>query len=87
VEDLRNLEVVALPQGGEAGLDDPALEVLGVVTDVIEGGGGQLLELRLSSGAAGEAGRLSLVPFRAEFFGEVSPRRGRALLLTRWILE
>ncbi|MDR1909315.1 MAG: ribosome maturation factor RimM, partial [Spirochaetaceae bacterium] len=25
VEDLRNLEVVALPQGGEAGLDDPAL--------------------------------------------------------------
>jgi 16S rRNA processing protein RimM len=69
VEDLRGVQVV------EAG------EVLGTVTDVVEGGNGALLEIQLSSG------ELRLVPFRSEFFGEVDPVKGRAVLLNRWILE
>jgi 16S rRNA processing protein RimM len=56
-------------------------EVLGQVTDVLEGGGGDLVEMRLPSG------ELRLVPFRKEFFGDVSPEQGRAVLLCRWILE
>jgi 16S rRNA processing protein RimM len=59
----------------------PDGEALGEVTDVLEGGGGDLVEMRLSSG------ELRLVPFRKEFFGDVSPERGRAVLLRRWILE
>ncbi|MDR0760410.1 MAG: ribosome maturation factor RimM [Treponema sp.] len=56
-------------------------EVLGRVADVLEGGGGELVEVRLPSG------ELRLVPFRKEFFGDVSPEQGRAVLLCRWILE
>jgi 16S rRNA processing protein RimM len=56
-------------------------EVLGQVADVLEGGGGELVEVRLPSG------ELHLVPFRKEFFGEVSPEQGRAVFLCRWILE
>jgi 16S rRNA processing protein RimM len=56
-------------------------EVLGRVTDILEGGGGSLVEVRIPSG------ELRLVPFRKEFFGEVSPEQGRAVLLRRWILE
>lgn len=56
-------------------------EVLGRVADVLEGGGGELVEVRLTSG------ELRLVPFRKEFFGDVSPEQGRAVLLCRWILE
>jgi 16S rRNA processing protein RimM len=73
VEDLRGLRVTA--DSGENG------EVLGTVTDVLEAGGGQLLELRLPGG------ELRLVPCRAEVFGEVDPAKGRAVLLNRWILE
>jgi 16S rRNA processing protein RimM len=72
VEDLRGLSVVA---SGEDGV------VLGTVSDVLEAGGGQLLELWLPSGET------RLVPFRDEFFGEVDPAKGRAVLLRRWILE
>jgi 16S rRNA processing protein RimM len=70
VEDLRGLPV-ALPGGEQAG----------EITDVIEGGGGFLIELKLPSGA------LRLVPFRDEFFGDVNPGEQRIVLLERWILE
>jgi 16S rRNA processing protein RimM len=70
VEDLRGLEVV-----------DEAGESLGRVADVLEGGGGDLVELRLPGGG------LRLIPFRKEFFGEISLERRRAVLLTRWIIE
>jgi 16S rRNA processing protein RimM len=70
VEDLRGMRVTA-PDG----------EALGTVTDVLEGGGGDLLEMRLPSG------ELRLVPFRGEFFGAVEIEKGRAVLLQRWILE
>jgi 16S rRNA processing protein RimM len=70
VEDLRRLPVVF--PGGE-----PA----GEIADVIEGGGGFLIELRLPTGD------LRLVPFRNEFFGDVDIEGRRVVLLERWILE
>lgn len=86
VEDLRGIRVVA---GGAPpptdGAEESACagdgEALGTVTDVLEGGGGELLEIRLPSG------ELRLAPFRSEFFGEVNPEKGLAVLLQRWILD
>jgi 16S rRNA processing protein RimM len=74
VEDLRGMEVAAATDSGE-------IEILGSITDVVEGGGGDLIELRLPGGEK------RFIPFRGEFFGEVSPEKGRAILLARWILE
>ncbi|MDR3170048.1 MAG: ribosome maturation factor RimM [Treponema sp.] len=73
VEDLRGLEVVGLfAEEGEV--------VLGCINNVIEGGGGSLVEIRLPSG------ELKLVPFRNEFFGDISLERGRAVLREPWVL-
>jgi 16S rRNA processing protein RimM len=69
IEDLKGLEVW---EGEEA---------LGLINDVLEGGGGSLVELRLKTGET------RLVPFRNEFFGELDLKGGRARLLCRWILE
>jgi 16S rRNA processing protein RimM len=71
VEDLKGLAVLAL---GDS-------DVLGHITDILEGGNGSLAELRLLSG------ELKLVPFRNEFFGEISTEEGRIILLEPWILE
>lgn len=54
---------------------------VGEITDVLEGGGAQLVELRT------EAGELKLVPFRSEFWGTVDTRARTATLLSGWILE
>jgi 16S rRNA processing protein RimM len=70
IDDLRDIAVVTR-EG----------EVLGRVTDVLEGGGGDLVELRLPSG------ELRLIPFRRDFFGDVNPETRRAVLLQRWIIE
>ncbi|MFP3090633.1 ribosome maturation factor RimM [Treponema sp. TIM-1] len=70
IEDLRGIPVTL--QTGET---------VGEITDVLEGGGGFLVEVRLP------AGELRLIPFRNEFFGEVDPEKQRVLLLARWILE
>jgi 16S rRNA processing protein RimM len=71
VEDLKGLELTAADNG----------EVLGRITDVVEGGGGELAEVRLNSGES------RMVPFRKEFFGEINLETGKAALLERWILE
>jgi 16S rRNA processing protein RimM len=73
VEDLKGLAVIAA--------DSPSDEALGHITDILEGGNGELAELRLLSG------ELRLVPFRNEFFGDISIEKGRVVLLERWILE
>jgi 16S rRNA processing protein RimM len=70
VEDLRGL-----PVRNDRG------EILGEILNVLEGGNGQLIELRLPGG------ELRLVPFIREFFGEVDPEQGRAVLLHEWVLE
>jgi len=70
VEDLKGLSVTA-PDG----------EIVGHVTDIVEGGGGELAEIRLNNG------ELKLVPFRQEFFSEISLEKGMATLQNVWILE
>jgi 16S rRNA processing protein RimM len=73
VEDLRGLAVIAgdSQNGG----------ILGHITDIVEGGGGDLVEIRLSTG------EFKFVPFRNEFFAPVDLKSGRVRLLERWILE
>jgi 16S rRNA processing protein RimM len=56
-------------------------ENIGAILDIIEGGGGELAEIELSNGEK------KLVPFRKEFFSEISPQQGRVVLQNLWILE
>jgi 16S rRNA processing protein RimM len=70
IEDLKGLRV----------FDSDGKE-RGTVHDVLEGGGGQLVEICLPHG------EFKFVPFRNEFFGEVSLERKEIKLLNCWILE
>ena len=70
VEDLKGLEVVS--RKGES---------LGHILNVVEGGGGDLVEVKLLSSA------MRLVPFRKEFFGDVNLEEGKIVLLEPWILD
>jgi 16S rRNA processing protein RimM len=80
IEDLLGLEVFARfpPEKDNSGLQE---EPIGSVANVVEGGGGFLVEILLPSG------KKKLVPFRDEFFGPVDPAAGRMELLVRWVLE
>jgi 16S rRNA processing protein RimM len=71
IEDLKGLTVYTAPTG----------EILGTIADIIEGGGGSLVEIKLNRGEK------RLVPFRDEFFGEVDLAGRQVELLCRWILE
>ena len=55
---------------------------VGTITDVVEGGGGFLLEL---SEAA--TGRVVYIPFRSEFIGKINVHAKQVELMHRWILE
>ena len=77
VEDLKGTEVIGSNSAGNTE-DSP---VLGKITDIIEGGGGQLAEILLDSGEK------KLVPFRNEFFGNINIEKGRVVLLEPWILK
>lgn len=68
VEDLRSLEVFC------------AGEKVGDILDVVEGGGGSLVEIRLLNGER------RFAPFRNEFFGVIDVERNTAELLHEWIL-
>ena len=70
IEDLKGLPVVS----GSG-------EEIGVITDIIEGGGGELMEIKLTNGET------RLVPLRKEFFPEISPENGKVVLDNLWILE
>jgi 16S rRNA processing protein RimM len=70
VEALKGLQVV-----------NTAGEPLGRVADVVEGGGGELLEIKLNAGGT------RLAPFRKEFFGDVNLDEGKITLIEPWILE
>ena len=76
IEDLKGLAVTACERdNGQAG------EIIGYITDIIEGGGGELAEIKLANGEK------RLVPFRKEFFSEISPEKGKVVLKNLWILE
>ncbi|GHV63059.1 ribosome maturation factor RimM [Spirochaetia bacterium] len=82
IEDLRGLEVIFAPSAASEGApDNEKSEILGHITDILEGGGGNLAEVKLLSGET------RLVPFRDEFLGEVNLETRRIALLNRWILE
>jgi len=70
IEDLKGLTVVS-----------EKAETIGRITDIIEGGGGELAEIELADGEK------RLVPFRREFFSEISPEKGKVVLQNLWILE
>ena len=70
VEDLRGIAI----QGKDG-------KPLGIVLDVLEGGGGCLLEVELPGGAA------RLIPFRSEFLGDIDLEARSVVLLAPWILE
>jgi 16S rRNA processing protein RimM len=70
IEDLKGLRMM-----------DPDGREVGVVTGVIDGGGGQLVEVRLP------ADEMKLVPFRSEFLGEINVEKKEIMLVAPWILE
>jgi len=70
VEDLKGLKVLTVE--GQA---------LGHITDMLEGGGGQLAEVKLPSGEK------RFAPFRNEFFGDVNLGEGTIMLLEPWVLD
>jgi 16S rRNA processing protein RimM len=75
IEDLKGLPIVAFGATAENG------EAIGTITDIIEGGNGELAEIQLSNGEK------RLIPFRKEFFSEICPQEGRVILKNLWILE
>ena len=92
IEDLKGLKVVLAAKSAEQN-QPPSIpvssypapsyneEILGHITDIIEGGGSDLAEIRLLSGEK------KLVPFRNEFFGKIDLENNTAVLLEKWILE
>ena len=97
IEDLRNCSLVYEGDCDSASLNAPADNVVGIITDVLEGGAGYLLEVSLSESCTciseelkhDENGmiRKVLVPFRKEFIGKVNVRNGTVQLMHLWILE
>jgi 16S rRNA processing protein RimM len=75
VEDLKGLAVLA-PSAAEAGE-----QLLGHINAIIEGGGGDLVEITLNNGIR------KLVPFRKEFFSGIDLENRRVTLNNLWILE
>lgn len=88
IEDLKGLQVIR--GNGEQGTGngdceapnkDHNPEILGHITDILEGGNGEVAEVKLPSG------ELKMVPFRKEFFGDINIEEKWAVLLQPWILE
>jgi len=87
VEDLKGLPVTAVVTT-EQDLSSPTPhsplpipQIIGHITDIIEGGNGELAEIQLVNGEK------KLVPFRKEFFPTISPAEGRVILQNIWVLE
>jgi len=55
--------------------------IVGHIVNIIEGGGGDLAEIRLQNG------EVKLVPFRKEFFPAVDLAKKQATLQNLWVLE
>jgi 16S rRNA processing protein RimM len=92
IEDLKGLAVYAAKTAPERAVPgqtpegtvperSPENEIVGHISDIVEGGASFLAEVTLVSGEK------RLVPFRNEFFGPVDLVPGRIELLLRWILE
>ena len=102
VEDLKQCALV-YPKDGwskdglEAKTSPAEFVTVGTVTDVLEGGTGNLLEIKLAEDcqvladdvkfAANGKTRTVLVPFKNEFVGKVDVERKQLQLMHLWILE
>ncbi|MDR0502034.1 MAG: ribosome maturation factor RimM [Treponema sp.] len=76
IEDLKGTPVITADESaGENG------GIIGQISDIIEGGGGELVEILLLNGEK------RLVPFRKEFFPDISPEKDKIILRNLWILE
>ncbi|MCR4938836.1 MAG: ribosome maturation factor RimM [Treponemataceae bacterium] len=101
VEDLKNCALIYEPVSESDAKDglkegNPEAIVAGIVTDVLEGGAGDLLEVSVSeslltASASGDDSakkrRTVLVPFKKEFIGDVDISRKTMQLMHLWILE
>ena len=81
IEDLRNCSLIYEEKNVPA--TSVAPKVVGTITDVLEGGGGNLLEVSLAE----SCDRKVLVPFNNEFIGKVDVKNGTVQLMHLWILE
>ncbi|MDR0494621.1 MAG: ribosome maturation factor RimM [Treponema sp.] len=79
IEDLKGLAVISLADA--SGASEESGETIGRIADIIEGGGAELAEIELLNGER------RFVPFRKEFFSEISPEKGRLVIQNLWILE
>jgi len=95
VEDLKQCQLVYA--SGTNGLAEKTAPVIGTITDVLEGGAGDLLEVVLSEScelleenlrktSSGEK-RKVLIPFKKEFIGTVNIKEKKVQLMHLWILE
>jgi len=101
VEDLKNCELIYEPaseSNAKSGLNEgnPEAIVAGIVTDVLEGGAGDLLEVSVSESLLSNSAsdddssrkrKTVLVPFKKEFIGDVDISRKKMQLMHLWILE
>ena len=85
IEDLRNCSLIYEGKDAPATLIAPngKYAVVGTITDVMEGGGGNLLEVSLAE----SCDRKVLVPFNKEFIGKVDIKNKTVQLMHLWILE
>ena len=84
IEDLRDCSLVYEGKDAPATLIAPdGKTVAGTITDVMEGGGGNLLEVSLAE----SCDRKVLVPFNKEFIGRVDIKNKTVQLMHLWILE
>ena len=85
IEDLRDCSLVYEGKDAPATLIAPGSKfaVVGTITDVMEGGGGNLIEVSLAE----SCDRKVLVPFNKEFIGKVDIKNKTVQLMHLWILE
>ena len=84
IEDLRSCSLIYEGKDAPATLIAPdGKAVVGTITDVLEGGGGNLLEVSLAE----SCDRKVLVPFNKEFIGKVDIKNKTVQLMHLWILE
>ncbi|MBE6344861.1 MAG: 16S rRNA processing protein RimM [Spirochaetaceae bacterium] len=97
IEDLKLCSLVYVQDKAKGLVEKTTPTVVGTITDVLEGGAGDLLEVVLSEGcnllteemvktSSGE-NRTVLVPFKKEFIGTVDISSKTVQLRHLWILE
>ncbi len=97
VDDLKSCSLVYYENGKKTGKKELAEKsepvTAGYITDVLEGGAGDLLEVSLTESLDGlldstdNKDRKVLIPFRKEFIGTVDLKSKTVQLMHLWILE